>query len=93
MRGLDIGSLAARAFQRRDRINLRGTAGAGEGIRTPDLRITSASSGNLPQSEESPEAQDLNKIETSETERNGQDRENGDCAPTPRNAPMPNIAR
>ncbi len=47
--------------------------GAGERIRTVDLRITSASSGNLPQSEEPPEARDLNKIETPETERNGQD--------------------
>ena len=44
--------------------------GAGERIRTVDLRITSASSENLAQSEESPESQNPHKTETSETEGN-----------------------
>ncbi len=47
--------------------------GAGERIRTVDLRITSALPGNLPQSAESPEAQNPNKIGTPETEGDDQD--------------------
>ncbi len=47
--------------------------GAGERIRTVDLRIPSASSGSPPQPEESPESPDPQKTETSETEGNLED--------------------
>ncbi len=47
--------------------------GAGERIRTVDLRIPSASSGNLPQSEVSTESLNPNKIKTPETAGNHQD--------------------
>ncbi len=41
--------------------------GAGERIRTVDLRITSASSGDLPESAECPESQNPQNIEIPET--------------------------
>ena len=47
--------------------------GAGEGIRTHDLRITNAAEGNLRQPSDSQEAQKPSKIESSETEGNHQD--------------------
>ncbi len=47
--------------------------GAGERIRTVDLRITSASSEDLTQTAESPEAQNPCNIETSEPEGKPED--------------------
>jgi hypothetical protein len=48
-------------------------AGAGERIRTVDLRIPSASSGDLPQSGESPESPNSQNMEIPETDGNDED--------------------
>ena len=48
-------------------------AGAGERIRTADLRIPSALPGNLSQSADSPESQNPYKIKASETAGNDQE--------------------
>ncbi len=66
-------TLAELTFQKYSARNWEAVAGASERIRTVDLRIKSASSGNLPQSDESPESRNRQNIETSETEGNHQD--------------------
>jgi hypothetical protein len=55
--------------------------GAGERIRTVDLRITSAPSGNLTQTSESPESQNPNKSETLRPKRIIKTLDGGECAP------------
>ena len=58
-----LGSLRVAAEQQAGGPLRKALSGAGERIRTVDLRITSASSGNPPQSAESPGSQIPQNIE------------------------------